>query len=178
MGMGKKVLRHSLVYECRRTTLRRGFSGGTRSPALLTTKFLGFHAGLAFGKVDVSTKAGAGLGSKSSVKTASLHSVRVNRVPDVGFECRSPPSSCAAILVSSPGGDGGRPVHGACSLLQECRHTAVPGLDHESDDPLLAVRCLARRKADDENAASRLRARSRPISDEARPFGGRYDFRR
>ena len=43
--MGNKLLTHAEVYKHRRTTLRRGSSVHAYPPALLATKFLGFHAG-------------------------------------------------------------------------------------------------------------------------------------
>jgi len=44
-GMSKDLLTQAQVHRYRRATLHRGRRGGDCSPALLTTKFLGFHAG-------------------------------------------------------------------------------------------------------------------------------------
>jgi hypothetical protein len=44
-GMGKTLLRDAQVYQCRHATLSRDARGGKRLPALLATKFFGFHAG-------------------------------------------------------------------------------------------------------------------------------------
>jgi hypothetical protein len=58
---------------------RQAFAGPVRDKIFVSPR------GVEFGRVDVSSNVGAGLGSESSIKTTSFHGVRVNAARDAAL---------------------------------------------------------------------------------------------